>query len=63
VVITDVDVLVINADDVGRFIALPSIGRLVDRSVAHLPMPQIGPRSGRGIVAELRGGDGEDGGR
>lgn len=64
VVVTDVDVLVVNADDVGRFIALPSIGRLVDRSVAHLPMPQIGrPRSGRGTVAERRGGDGEDGGR
>ncbi len=42
VVERDVEVLVVATEDLERFLALPSIERLVDRSVAHLPMPQRG---------------------
>lgn len=47
VVATDVEVLVIRTDVLDRFLALPSIERLVDRAVAHLPMPS---RSGCATV-------------
>ncbi len=42
VVERDVEVLVVASEDLDRFLVLPSIERLVDRSVAHLPMPQLG---------------------
>ncbi len=42
VVERDVEVLVVATEDLERFLVLPSVERLVDRSVAHLPMPQRG---------------------
>jgi CRP-like cAMP-binding protein len=69
VVVTDANVLVIKREVLDRFLALPSIERLVDRCVAHLPMPQPGqvgqvgqPTSPRAVGSELGASAGGDDG-